>query len=451
MPFGSEFGEKLTHTLVATAICCSTATIAPGLGVLAVVEAVLGAAVLGHLMWRRRVTKADALLRRCTAQVEAGSDAMLATEYRDDPDATARRDAAVDAIRDVLPLIVPQPAELVAARLINDRVVAFYLDRAANARPAVFDPAAKDDMPRRLLRDVVDGAWKLVLRQPEFREEVAFDILRELLTGQDELRAEVGQSKQEVLGAVAASPGETLRLLMAELNARGVIPKAAEAGLERQAIIRIAGRLRPDENLSFDQAVVEVEHAVGIALGVIARGERGGNLDAFVETVLRRLAETTRAGDFDRGSRDVDDALRELARREAEQHDAMLRSRVALLEAGIEQDTLRRDAAAAARRTEALVAAEQPGERAAWTLAFRQRRGALYEEGRDKGINFFLEIAVALTRRMLHTAHDGDERGAAGNLRKRGKTCGRDAFFVWSGSIEYDSLAVCPTRNPCLA
>jgi predicted TIM-barrel fold metal-dependent hydrolase len=35
--------------------------------------------------------------------------------------------------------------------------------------------------------------------------------------------------------------------------------------------------------------------------------------------------------------------------------------------------------------------------------------------------------------------------------RKRGKTCGRDAFFVWSGSIEYDSLAVCPTRNPCLA
>ena len=94
----------------------------------------------------------------------------------------------MDAIREVLPLIVPQPAELVAARLSNDRVVAFYLDRAATARPAVFGAAAKDDMPCRLLRDVIDAAWNLVLRQPEFRDDVAFDILRELLTGQDELR-----------------------------------------------------------------------------------------------------------------------------------------------------------------------------------------------------------------------------------------------------------------------
>jgi tetratricopeptide (TPR) repeat protein len=419
MPFGSEFGKELTHTLVATAICCTTATVAmpAGIGVIGVVEAVLGAATIGHLLWRRRASKADALLRRCTAEIETGSDALLATEYRDDPDAPARRDAAVAAIREVLPRIVPQPAELVAARLTNDRVVAFYLDRAAQARPAVFGAMAQDDMPRRLLRDVVDGAWKLVLRQPEFRDDVAFDILRELLTGQDELRAEAGQAKQEILGAVAATPAETLRLLMAELDARGLTGKAEAAGLERQAMIRIAGRLRPDERLNFDQAVVEVEHAVGIALEVIARGERGGNQDAFVETVLRRLAETTRAGEFDRGSRDVDDALRDLARREAEQRDAMRRSRTALLEAGIEQDTLRRDAAAVARRIEALVAAEQPpGERPAWTPSFRQRWDALYDEGRDKGINFSLEIAAALARHMLDTARDSDERGAAGNL-----------------------------------
>jgi tetratricopeptide (TPR) repeat protein len=418
MPFGSEFGKELTHTLVATAICCTTATVAmpAGIGVIGVVEAVLGAATIGHLLWRRRASKADALLRRCTAEIETGSDALLATEYRDDPDAPARRDAAVAAIREVLPRIVPQPAELVAARLTNDRVVAFYLDRAAQARPAVFGAMAQDDMPRRLLRDVVDGAWKLVLRQPEFRDDVAFDILRELLTAQDEMRAEAGQAKQDILGAVAANPAETVRLIMAELDARGLTGKAEAAGLERQAMIRIAGRLRPDERLDFDQAVAEVEHAVGIALDVIARGERGGNQDAFVETVLRRLAETTRAGEFDRGSRDVDDALRDLARREAEQRDAMRRSRTALLEAGIEQDTLRRDAAAVARRIEALVAAEHPGERAAWTPAFRQRWDALDEEGRDKGINFSLEIAAALARHMLDTARDSDERGAAGNL-----------------------------------
>jgi len=410
--FGNEFGEKLTHTLVATALCCTTATIAPEISVHAAVEAVLGAAGVGHLMWRLRATRADALLRRCAAQVAAGSDALLTTEYRDDPDAPVRRDAAVDAIREVLPLIVPQPAELVAARLTNDRVVAFYLDRAAKARPGAFAATAADGMARDLLRSVVANAWQLILRQPEFQADVLLDTLRELLSGLDELR----HGQRAIRDDVSALPDAIVGRIVAQLDARGVARKAQEAGLERQAMIRIAGRLRPDENLDFDQAVVEVEHAVGIALEVIARGERGGKLDALVEAVLRRLAATTRAGDFDRGSRDVDDALRELARREAEQVDAMRRSRTALLEAGIEQDTLRRDAAAVARRIEALVAVAQPGERPAWTPAFRQRRDALYQEGRDKGINFSLEVAAALARRMLDTARDSDERGVAGNL-----------------------------------
>ena len=230
---------------------------------------------------------------------------------------------------------------------------------------------------------------------------MAFGILRELLTGQDEVRAGMDAMPERLLAA---------------LEARGYLRKAEAAGLERQAMLRIARRLKPDEVLDFDQAVVEVEHAVDVALEVIARGERRGNLDEFVEAVLRRLAETTRAGEFDRGSREVDGALRDLDRREAEHREATRRSRVALLEAGVEQDTLRRDAAAVARRIEALAGVEEPADRPAWTAAFRRRWDALYEEGRDKGINFSLEVAEALARRMLETARDSGERGAAGNL-----------------------------------
>ena len=186
--------------------------------------------------------------------------------------------------------------------------------------------------------------------------------------------------------------------------------------MERQAMLRLAARIRPDEGLNFEQALAEVEHAVEIALTVIARGERPGNLDDFVEAIRARLSETTRAGEYDQGSRAVDDALLELDRRDAEQRDAAWRSRVALLEDGIEQDSLRRDAPAVARRIEALVALDHPADRPAWTPAFRQRWDAYYEEGRDKGIAFPLEVAAALARIMLSNAADSDERGMAGNL-----------------------------------
>ena len=203
--------------------------------------------------------------------------------------------------------------------------------------------------------------------------------------------------------------------LDAFMEASGVVKRAEDAGLERETILRIAARIRPNENLSFEQAVIEVEHAVTIALPAIARGERGGNLDTFVETVLARLAETTRAGRFDEGSRNVDAALRELDQREAENRATERRSRIAMLEAGEVQDTLRRDAPAVARRIEALVALDNP-TRPAWSPVFRQRWDTSYEEGRDKGLAFPLEVATALACRMLATAKTPDERGNAGNL-----------------------------------
>ncbi len=341
-------------------------------------------------------------------------------------------DALVDALEERLDRALAAP-DLTALRAeLQETEARVWIDLKAGAA-SQGAPVPPEDFAALFLGQKPDKpGWSVVFRafmrealKKNPRAQVAFITTRlaSLRSAMDRLEPKLdailrnmAALRQEILGAVAASPGETVRLIMAELDARGVTRKAAEAGLERQAMLRIAGRLRPDENLDFDQAVVEVEHAVGIALDVIARGERGGNLDAFVEAVLRRLAETTRAGEFDRGSLAVDDALRDLDPQEAEQFDAMRRSRMALLEAGIEQDTLRRDAAAVAQRIEALVAVEQPSERPAWTPAFRQRRDALYTQGRDKGVNFSLEVATALAQRMLDTARDSDERGTAGNV-----------------------------------
>ena len=194
------------------------------------------------------------------------------------------------------------------------------------------------------------------------------------------------------------------------------IAKAAEAGLERRTILQLARRLRPGEVIDFEQAVKELENAIGIALGVIAKGELGSNQEAFVEDVLKRLAETTKKGDFDSGAKAVDDALAELDRREEEHRAASRRSRETLLEAGVEQDLLRRDPVAAARRIEVIATMDTTEGNAAWSQKYRERWDAFYAEGEEKGINLSLEVAIEMARHMVASARNADQRGTALNL-----------------------------------
>src|SRR4051794_6593925 len=102
--------------------------------------------------------------------------------------------------------------------------------------------------------------------------------------------------------------GSTAEELVAALEAKGFIQKAERGGLERQTLIKLAQRLKPSL-LDFDQAVIELEHAVTVALDVIARGEQGANRDDFVNLVLARVAEKTRAGNFDDSASAIDQAL----------------------------------------------------------------------------------------------------------------------------------------------
>src|SRR5262249_25140498 len=155
------------------------------------------------------------------------------------------------------------------------------------------------------------------------------------------------------------------------LEARGILVKAHEAGLERNAIFAMARRLKPDEALNIGQAIAELEKAVSVALDVIARGERGSNLGDFIDSVLVRVAKQTKAGAFDKAAEEVDAGLVELVKREAEQRAQNLRARVALLEIGIEQELLRRDAPAAARRIESLTAVQTEERPVSWSRAFR--------------------------------------------------------------------------------
>ena len=105
----------------------------------------------------------------------------------------------------------------------------------------------------------------------------------------------------------------------------------------RNTIIDLARRFNKYEALDFDQAVKELERAVEVALDIID-GERRTHDDAFVNTVLARVAERVRSDDLVIGGAQAIHAA--LAVIEAGHR----RSQKALLEEGIKIHTLRRDA-----------------------------------------------------------------------------------------------------------
>ena len=201
------------------------------------------------------------------------------------------------------------------------------------------------------------------------------------------------RSRRERSISMASRSAPREEELVAALERRGLLAGAELAGLQRRTIITLAQRLKPAERLDFEQAVTELERAVEVALDVIARGERGTNDDAFVNAVLARVAERVRSDDLDGGAQAIDAALAEI-------EAGYRRSQTTLLEEGVKVDTLRRDAAAVARRIEMLVAVDHPTDRPAWLPEFRERYDAFLCGRRDAGHQFSLSVAIELARRM---------------------------------------------------
>src|SRR5262249_8262172 len=145
------------------------------------------------------------------------------------------------------------------------------------------------------------------------------------------------------------------------------------------------------------------------------KGARGSNLGDLVDAVLAGIAAKTRAGDIEGAARQADQGFAEWERAEAERHALSLHSGIALLEAGLRQDILRRDALAAARRVQRIAALEHPDDASARFETMRERQDAFYARGHVKGVNFDLLVAIEIARLALCSAQDAQQRGTALN------------------------------------
>jgi tetratricopeptide (TPR) repeat protein len=188
----------------------------------------------------------------------------------------------------------------------------------------------------------------------------------------------------------------------------------SEAAGAPELIFEIARRSGGDAAATLEQALANARAAFEEGLKAIAEGARGGNLGALVDDLLKKIAERTRLGDFAGGAEEADRAFAEWERIEAERRADSVVAGARILSEGARQDVLRRHFRAAAERYARIVDIENPDSSGRFA-ALRAKQDEIYVEGRDKGINASLEVAIELARLALKAARDADQRGAAGN------------------------------------
>ncbi len=235
--------------------------------------------------------------------------------------------------------------------------------------------------------------------------------------------------------AGAGGSGGELHRLLEHLHAAGTVRQARTAGLEHGTVEALARRLLPEEVRSVDGAVHELQAAIEVARSALEESQAGETTaDLDVAQALAEVAQHTRGGRFDEGSDRLDEALAELDRREQARREAFLRSRRLLLQGAIQQELLRRDAFAVARRTEELLALDEPAGQPSnlpqaaaprsppWhptqSAAWLERESAAMRNGTASTSLLWLQVAAELARRRLVAARAGGF-GAAARLSAR--------------------------------
>ena len=198
------------------------------------------------------------------------------------------------------------------------------------------------------------------------------------------------------------------------LVSRGVILRAADAGLGIATVRTLAKRIKPTQQLDDVQAVAEVSHVVDVAMSLVAQGAQPSG-DALIDETLRRVAERTKVDDAAGATRAAEAGFAQWEKEESARRTSALARGVKLLEVALQTDVLRFDADAVAQRVEKIVSLEHESDPQARFDALRQRGDQFYVEGRDKGVNFSLQAAIAVARREVALAQGPDERGTALN------------------------------------
>ncbi|MFN9090484.1 MAG: DUF1217 domain-containing protein, partial [Alphaproteobacteria bacterium] len=176
------------------------------------------------------------------------------------------------------------------------------------------------------------------------------------------------------------------------------------------------------------RAQLEVTYSAAAALSAIKLGEAPpAGLPGLARDALKQMASLVRSGSYNSAVQRLDDALLALDQDTVTPASMKRDARIALLEASISLDQVRRNASGVAERVEKLVALDNP-QRATWSQAFQTRLENFHKDGINGNVNFALEVSAAMANRMLAQATTLDEQLQVQSLVNRSQQVlnGRD-------------------------
>ena len=209
--------------------------------------------------------------------------------------------------------------------------------------------------------------------------------------------------------ALAERDAALVARIVAAFDATPAATAAHDAGVSDDRVIALARRIAADVP-DLDAAFAELERAVEVAIEDQVRGAAGSNTGHFVDAVLARMAELSAENRDDEAAAEADRAFAEWEERQRLE----TQKGIALLEAGLRADILRRDPASAARRIARKLELEAP-DPGRFFDDLRDEQATWHQRGRDQGLNFDLEVSIELAHAAQSRARNADERGRALN------------------------------------
>jgi hypothetical protein len=336
---------------------------------------------------------ATALWARLRGQAQSDAPkvvARLSNALRDEWDAWGKTSSHADdnlrasaraSFEEVIDRLNLDPAALVGQRLDALAVADLALSRAAEVFPEAYankDPKnAEAQLTRKFLHDVTQRAYGLLLDDAEFVSNLGPALWRGVLGQLDRVEADT-------------------KLLVKQME-----KAIRELALKEGMVIGVARRIAEGVE-DFDTALRELERAIGIAARMERESKLPSNSGDQITHILAELSRMNGENRLDDGASMVMDAF-----------DRLEAERTRLIEIGLEQDILRRNVEGTAKWVVRQVLAENAVGR---FEALQAEWQCWHDGGRDKGLNFDLEVSVYLARAALHYSTDADECCAGQNI-----------------------------------
>jgi len=310
------------------------------------------------------------------------------------------------------------------------KAVALLLEELARREPALFGPGRETGIAYRFAHDVLAAGIHAAVEDPEYYRRLEPDLIfamaqalglsvekLDILTAKvetlqrslDSLTARQGEAAE--IAALQARIGEYEAVIasLRQTEAR-LIAETRRFGVQDGLLVALARRYAEGSPDDFDSALAGLKRALEVAKAEAARDRLPSNLDAAVAAILSRIDALNDQGRIDAGFDLLDAELAAMAEEDTRRRAARAR----LYDKGVAQAILARSVPEAVRYLLLSIDLETPDPREGWDR-LRQVQGEWYQRGRDKGLNFDLEVSIALARHLVDSAPGQDSKGTALN------------------------------------